>query len=124
LESYISKENLQTRYGGDDTWDFKYIEPVAGENSKMEATEKKAKIQDERSELEREFDSETIEWLKFDPETLEAKEKTEKREQLAKQLNANYWQLDPYIRAKTYYHRVGVVDDNGVVDYQAAGRKK
>ena len=115
---------MQTRYGGDDTWDYKYVEPVPGENDKLQSSEKKAKVQDERFELEREFEKETIEWLKLDPESQEGQDQTKRRTEVAKELNSNYWKLDPYIRAKTYYHRVGVVDDDGNVDYLAAGRPK
>lgn len=117
---FIDKDQLQKSYGGEDTWEYKYIEPLAEENSRMSDEEKRTKIQEERNDLARQFDTQTLEWVVLDPESAEAKEKASKRLELAHELRANYWKLDPYARARTYYHRAGVVGPAGEVDFKAA----
>jgi hypothetical protein len=37
----------------------------------------------------------------------------EKRNSVASELNANYWKLDPYIRARTLYDRTGEIGEKG-----------
>ncbi|KAI0436639.1 CRAL/TRIO domain-containing protein [Xylaria telfairii] len=111
LLQFISKENLQTSFGGEDTWEYEYIEPVKGENAKLEEVEKRTQIQQERSELIGEFELETTEWACLVSGSPAGKEKALRRIELAHQLSRNYWKLDPYIRARTYYHRLGIAGD-------------
>lgn len=111
---------MQKYYGGDDPWEYKYLEPVVGENAHMQDEEKRKEIQAERNELAAQFDQTTIEWMALDPKSDEAKEKASKRLELAKSLRENYWKLDPFIRARSYYHRAGVVGPAGEVNFQAA----
>lgn len=124
IQRFIAKDNLQTRYGGQDEWEYQYIEPSVGEDNKTKDEEKKAKIQDERKELAQEFERETVSWVALDPTSTEAEEVAARRSEISKQLSANFWQLDPYRRARTYYQRAGVIDDKGMVDLQAAGSEE
>lgn len=125
MEKWISVENMQKCYGGTDSWEYKYVEPVPGENRRMtEEPEKRAKIAEERTGLVRDFFLDTVEWAAKDPESPEAKETYTRRTKLADQLRTNYWVLDPYVRARAYYNRVGVVDEQGGVDFMAAGKEK
>ncbi|KPM40502.1 hypothetical protein AK830_g6044 [Neonectria ditissima] len=120
LARFISKDNLQTRYGGSDKWEYNYINPVPGENERLDMEEKRAEIQAERDRLLHEFDQLTIEWACLDPATDAAKEKALRRNRLVEDIQKNYWKLDPYVRARTYYHRVGVATGAGDVNYKAA----
>lgn len=117
---FISKENLQRSYGGEDHWEYKYIEPVPGENKLMSEKEKRASIEMDQQDLIREFQQQTIEWVAIDPGLSDTKAKLAKRHELAKQLRANFWDLDLYMRARTYYHRAGVVGPEGQVNFKAA----
>ncbi|KAH7161768.1 CRAL-TRIO domain-containing protein [Dactylonectria macrodidyma] len=120
VAKFISKDNLQKCYGGDDTWEYKFVNPVPGENERMQSEEKKVKIQTERDELVDQFHRLTAEWVSLEPEFALGKEKNAERDELVKQLMLNFWKLDPYIRATTYYHRVGVINRQGDVDFKAA----
>ena len=124
MEQLISKDNLQACYGGDDTWDYKYVEPVPGENERLEQEEKRAKIQEERYELVREFEKKTVEWAALETESADTEVKRSGRTDLVHQLQENYWRLDPYIRARTIYHRDGVVTEKGEVNFKGAGHEK
>ncbi|KAI0863421.1 CRAL/TRIO domain-containing protein [Xylaria cubensis] len=112
LLQFISEENLHTSFGGKDTWEYEYIEPVKGENAKLEEAEKRTPIQQERNELIGEFELETAEWACLAADSATGKEKALRRTELVQQLSENYWKLDPYIRARTYYHRLGLMGDN------------
>ncbi|KAI0118240.1 CRAL/TRIO domain-containing protein [Nemania sp. FL0031] len=112
LLQYISEENLQTCYGGTDAWEYEYVEPIAGENAKLNNEEKKTEIEQERGKLVREFELETIRWASLPADASSENEKASRRIEIADQLGENYWKLDPYIRARTYYHRIGMARDN------------
>lgn len=86
----------------------------------MQQEEKRKEIQEERDGLSKQFDQTTIEWMELDPQSEEAKLKASMRLDLAKRLRENYWRIDPHIRARTYYHRAGVVGPDGEVNFQAA----
>ncbi|KAH7129805.1 CRAL-TRIO domain-containing protein [Dactylonectria estremocensis] len=120
LTRFIPKDHLQTRYGGNDKWEYNYIDPVPGENELVELEEKRAEIQAERNDLLQQFDLLTIEWACLEPGSAVAKEKVIERDHLVKQIQSNYWKLDPYIRARTYYHRAGVVNAACEADFKAA----
>ncbi|KAI1432483.1 CRAL/TRIO domain-containing protein [Xylaria sp. CBS 124048] len=105
LLQFIPAENLQTCYGGTDPWEYAYIEPVAGENARLDEAEKRAEIEAKREELIREFELETTAWAA-------GKGDAKKRADVAGRLGANYRRLDPYIRARTLYHRTGAVPDS------------
>lgn len=49
---------------------------------------------------------------------LEGKEGSEQeRKALAEELAANYWALDPYVRARSLYDRLGILKSSGPVDF-------
>ena len=118
LFEFIDKSNLQKSFGGDDAWEFKYIEPTQGENDRMQS-EKKDDARKEREELVGRFEKLTLEWAAVDPASEEGKEKEAARTALAGELGESFWRLDPYVRARTYYHRAGVIDEKGNVNFQA-----
>ncbi|CAG1999759.1 unnamed protein product [Fusarium graminearum] len=120
LLKFIPKNNLQKSYGGDDPWEYKYVSPVPSENERMQSEEKKTKIQIEREELIDQFNRLTTEWITLNSGTEAGEETSVRRDELAELLQLNYWKLDPYIRSSTYYHRVGVVNRVGGVDFKAA----
>jgi hypothetical protein len=111
---------LQKSYGGEDPWEYKYVEPVPSENERMQSEEKKIKIQIERQELIDSFNRSTVDWIGTNPDTDAGKEAHERRDELIQLLQMNYWKLDPYVRSGTYYHRAGVVNRVGGVDFKVA----
>lgn len=110
LLQFVHEENLQAHYGGKDNWQYTYIEPKHGENEYLGDGEKEAEIRAERDELARQFERLTLEWAGVDHQSDEGKKKDEERQKAAHEIQENYWKLDPYIRARTYYHRAGTLD--------------
>lgn len=119
LARWIEQDNLQGCYGGKDDWEYNYIEPVTGENERMQS-EKKADYEAERSVLVDQFEKLSVEWAELKAGSVEAKTKDAERRELAKQLSEGYWNLDPYVRARSYYDRSGVIETHGKIDYKAA----
>ncbi|CAG9988674.1 unnamed protein product [Clonostachys byssicola] len=120
LERFIALGNLSSELGGEDVWEYKYIDPIPGENDHMDQVEERDRIQGERDRLAYDFERLTLEWMAYDPLSDAGKEKQALRDRVADEIRENYWRLDPYLRARNYYHRAGVVDEDGRVDYQAA----
>ena len=68
------------------------------------------RILEERSKLVSQFEELTAQWIKsaqFD------KEKNEERKKVVADLKQNYWKLDPYIRARSVYDRLGHIGPQG-----------
>ncbi|CCJ29793.1 unnamed protein product [Pneumocystis jirovecii] len=108
LEAYIDISQLIKDVGGKDDWKYVYVEPVEGENDKMKDTETRDKLIQERTLLIQMFETLTTKWI------LEKNEKISdqllhERNLLAKDLSHNYWKLDPYIRARSLYDRIGAI---------------
>jgi hypothetical protein len=122
MDKIVSREALQTEYGGSDPWQYEYVEPVPGENDRMKDDETRNRIQLEHDELAREFTVRTARWTNEEAGTAKAEEASAARNELAARLYEKYWELDPYIRARTYYDRVGAVDAKGAVNYAFIGR--
>jgi hypothetical protein len=119
LTRFIAQENLQKCYGGQDSWEYKYIEPAQGEGARI-GSEKKLQVEADRTVLLRQFEQLSLEWVQLKPDSSDATRKVTERRELAEQLRDNYWRLDPFVRARTGYDRAGVINARGEVDYKAA----
>ena len=104
--------------GGDEDWEYKYVEPVAGENDKMKDTATKDKLVKEREAIVEKFEALTVKWID-NPTGQDASGIKEEREATAKQLKEHYWTLDPYLRARSLYDRRGDISPDGRVDWYA-----
>lgn len=109
LSRYIAEDKLAKEYGGKVTTKYEYAEPVAGENDRLRMDEKRAELQSRRWELIGRFEELTREWMADGGDA----GKAEEREVLVRELQAGYWRLDPYVRARTHYHRTGAADGLG-----------
>lgn len=123
LEAFISPECIPKELGGKEEWEYKYVEPIEGENrsvvvGKGEAADAAARAECDRIQLERrglvdEYEKETLRWCRNAGE----KQVEARRKELASQLVANYWKMDPFVRARTLLDRIGVIGTGGVVDH-------
>lgn len=104
---------------GDEDWEYKYVEIKEGENAKMEDTETRDKLLAERQELAKECQDITIEWLRssFKKEKEAQAAAVEKRDALIEKLRKQYWDIDPYIRARSLYDRLNIVQGHGKIEF-------
>ncbi|RWA03196.1 hypothetical protein EKO27_g11909 [Xylaria grammica] len=119
LEEFIAKDKIPDEMDGTSGWTYEYIEPIPGENDKMKDTETRDKLVKEREALYEEFENKTIEWIHEDDATKRTAIKSE-RGAIAQKLKEQYWRLDPYIRSRTLYDRIGVIKPDGKLDYYPA----
>ena len=116
LEAYIPRKQIIKELGGDEDWEYKFIEPIDGENAMMNDDETKQKLQDERDEDVLDYQNKTFEWIRSGAGEGGHKIK-DQRDQTAHKLHDNYWRLDPYVRAKTLYDRVGMIEKGGKINF-------
>jgi len=67
-----------------------------------------------RKEIVREYEDATLEWIHDGGKNEAIKTK---RNELANKLRDDYWKLDPYIRARSYYDRVGLINPGGRLQF-------
>jgi hypothetical protein len=119
LEEFIPKSRIIKELEGDENWEYEYTEVKEGENKLMEDTETRDKLLAERQTLAKEIQDITIEWIRasFKKETEAASAAKEKRDGLIEELRKQYWVLDPYIRARSLYDRLNIVQGDGKIDF-------
>ncbi|KAF4463570.1 CSR1-phosphatidylinositol transfer [Fusarium albosuccineum] len=121
LEEFIAPDHLIKELDGDENWEYKYVEPIPGENDKMKDTETRDRLLAQREELVKKFEHATREWIR-NPEGEQAAQIKTGRERLAKSLKEDYWNLDPYIRARTLYDRQGAIQAGGKTDWYSPAK--
>ena len=110
LTEWIPRKQIMKELGGDEDSSYSYPEPKEGENQQMEKTAERDPLIDERKELAKSFESETVAWKN-------GEDQGQGRARLAERLAENYWKLDPYIRARSLYDRQGVVGPGGNLNF-------
>lgn len=116
LSNYIPRSQIPTEQGGDEKWEYKYLEPVPGENDKMKDEATKQELETERRQMVDKYEATVLDWIHAgDSASLEDKRK--ERDAAAEQLRLNYWKLDPYVRARSVYDRMGVIQEGGKLDF-------
>ena len=115
LEQLIPREHILKELGGEENWEYEYIEPKPHENDRLHDTATRNTILAERKKLGDDLFSVTAEWLS-NPQTDLLKSH---RDDVIKQLHDNYWELDPYVRSRTILDRTGVIKGGGRTDFYA-----
>lgn len=116
LEKYIPKNQIPSELGGDEKWTYEYPEAVPGENERMADTATRDKLEDERAGIVKNYESLVAEWV-HEGQAASLDDKRKERDSVAEELRQNYWKLDPYVRARTLYDRMGVLGDGGALAF-------
>lgn len=120
VSAFIEPSHVLKELGGEEDWEYEYVEPVAGENRLMqtggeewrEGGNEKDRLERERWEIVGQFEEETARWARGEG----GDDRTSKREELIQRLGTNYWALDPFVRARSYYDRTGVIGKHGAIN--------
>lgn len=107
LETFISSDQLMKEVGGDDSYDYEYVEPKDNENEKQQDTATRDSLMAVRLQHAADFQDATLSWISSS--SGEDKKSADKRDKLAGMLEENYWLLDPFVRAKSMFDRQGMV---------------
>jgi hypothetical protein len=111
LEKFVPRNQIPSELGGDEKWTYAYPEPVPGENEKMKDQATRATLEGERADVVKKYENTVVQWIHEGDGDLE--EKRKERNGVAEELRQNYWKLDPYVRARTLYDRMGMLSEGG-----------
>ena len=113
LMKFIPPEHLVKDLGGKDKWEYKYVPPTEEENYRMKDETKKKELMEIRTNLEGDFEEITRKWI----ENPDNEQLINEKNQIKVKLRRAQINLDPYVRSRSYYHRVGILDDNRNVNW-------
>ena len=117
LEELIPKERILKELGGEEDWEYEYIEPEPHENDKMHNTATRYTILEERKKLGDDLFAVTTEWISTSQADSGAESVTSRRDEAIKKMSDNYWELDPYVRSRTILDRTGVIQGGGKTEF-------
>lgn len=116
MEEFIEPNHIIKELDGGESFEYKYVEPVPGENDTMKDTETRDEMLEHREHLIHEWEGATLRWI-ITSATEEGKAVKVERDEVAQKLKENYWKLDPYVRARSYYDRTGVIQSGGKINF-------
>ncbi|KAH6615719.1 putative phosphatidylinositol transporter protein [Chaetomium sp. MPI-SDFR-AT-0129] len=126
MEEFIAIKHIPKDLDGEEDWTYEYVEPVEGENAKLADVETRDRLLAARGELYKAYEEATAEWIRLagagtvagsDAKGAAAEEIKTKRTELAEKLRVDYWNVDPYLRARSYYDRTGLLLPGGKLNW-------
>lgn len=123
LEKWVPKSQIPKELGGEDPYEYSYPEPKEGENAKM-ADEAKSTLGKERQELVGRYEKTILEWIAEGEAAKSLEERRRERDTVAEGLRSNYWKMDPYVRARSLYDRIGLVGEEGKLNFYPSKDKE
>ena len=122
MSEFIDASRIPKELDGQDSWEYKFVEPVEGENDKMKDTATRDRLLAAREELIKQYEAETVKWIQ-NPGAMTPEIKA-RRNEIAHKLRDDYWQVDPYLRARSFYDRTGVLLPGGKVNFYPSAKKE
>ncbi|KLU85388.1 phosphatidylinositol transfer protein CSR1 [Magnaporthiopsis poae ATCC 64411] len=116
MEEFVALDKLPKELDGEEDWQYQYTPPIPGENDKMKDTATRDRLLAERELIYRQYEDATLRMIRNPTDQAIRKERNE----IAARMRTQYWQLDPYIRARSWYDRTGVLKPDGSIDYYPA----
>lgn len=110
LSAFIPKNRITKELGGDEDWEYKFIEPAEGEDNQQQDKARRESLEGERRDMVVDYEKETVAWAKGDSDG-------SNRAKLRSSLDRNYWTLDPFVRARSLYDRIGVIGKEGRLNF-------
>jgi hypothetical protein len=124
LEKFVPRKQIPTELGGDEKWTYEFPEPVPGENDKMKDTATREVLEGERAEIVQKYETTVLEWVHEGEKGQGLEERRKERDTVAESLRQNYWKLDPYVRARTLYDRIGLLHDGGQLAFYSQAKSE
>ena len=109
LNKFIPMDYIPKSLGGEDEFEMEYIEPKPEEDELMKDAETRDKLKAERKEIITKFIEATVNWIEAGS-VEDSKKYLKEKIDLGHELSINYSKLDPYIRARSVFDRIGVID--------------
>lgn len=115
MAEYVDLGCLPKEVDGKEDWEYRYVEPIEGENTHMADAISRDRLLKARWRLVEQYEQATLNWVQSDDAEAAANYRAT-RTATAEKLRVNYWELDPYLRARSLYDRLGMIKPGGVVD--------
>ncbi|EFX03614.1 cral trio domain containing protein [Grosmannia clavigera kw1407] len=115
MEQFIEKDQILKELDGGDDWEYKFVEPTPGDDDRISDTATRDQLLAKREQLYRQYEVATGEWI-MNPEGEKAKALKAERDDIANRMRVDYWKVDPYLRARSLYDRIGLLLPNGDVN--------
>lgn len=112
----MPRSQIIKELGGEEDWEYEYVEPSPNENDRFKDHVTRESILAERKGLGDELFALTSEWIS----TSQSDPSPTSRDEVIRKLRENYWQLDPYVRARNVLDRTGVIKEGGSIDFYPA----
>ncbi|KAK3899485.1 hypothetical protein C8A05DRAFT_18082, partial [Staphylotrichum tortipilum] len=116
MSAFISREHIPSSLEGAEDWTYAYAEPAPNENAPLSDTATRDRLLAARALLYKEYEDATLEWIRAGNGE-EAEGVKKRRDEIAGRLREDYWAVDPYLRARSYYDRTGVLLPGGKLDW-------
>jgi CRAL/TRIO-like protein len=123
MSEFVDLDKLPKEVDGNSDWEYRYVEPIEGENAKMSDTATRDKLLEAREQLVKEYELATLEWLNGSDAEKTAAVK-ERRNVIAAKLRDDYWNLDPYLRARSLFDRIGMIQPGGKIEFYPEQREE
>ena len=116
MTEFVDLDKLPKEVDGNSDWEYRYVEPIEGENAKMSDTATRDELLEVREQLVNEYELATLEWLNASDAEKAAAVK-DRRNAIAAKLRDDYWNLDPYLRARSLFDRIGMIQPGGRIEF-------
>jgi hypothetical protein len=116
LAKLVTPSQIIKELGGEEDWEYEYVAPTPDENNRLKDAITRERLLTERKELGDELFTMTSEWIS----TSTSDPSSSNRDDVITKLRQNYWQLDPYVRARSILDRTGVIKTGGNVEFYPA----
>ncbi|KAJ5300626.1 uncharacterized protein N7443_005628 [Penicillium atrosanguineum] len=113
LEKMVPRSQIIKELGGEENWEYEYVEPSPKENDRLKDSTTREGILVERKKLGDDLFTLTTEWIS----TFKSDPSPTSRDDVIRKLRENYWQLDPYVRVRSVLDRTGVINESGRIDF-------
>ncbi|KAL1846827.1 phosphatidylinositol transfer protein csr1 [Paecilomyces lecythidis] len=110
LEKLIPREHILKELGGEEDWEYEYIDPESHENDKLRDATTRDALLAERKVLGDELFTTTTTWISTG-------QCSERRNEIIEKLRDNYWRLDPYVRSRNILDRTAVIKEGGKIEF-------
>lgn len=114
LEEFVDQSQIPKELGGGENWAYRYVEPVPDENKLQSDDTTRQSLLEERAAVVKDYESTTQQWIQ---NSASRDALQQKRSELAERLRAGYWELDPYVRAKSFCDRTGMIREGGRIQF-------
>lgn len=123
LDKFIPRNKIPKEFSGDEKWSYEYVEPLKDENMVMKDTATRDSLMYDRMMIGIRMLAATAAWVsatsvsdgkkEVKNEISKVEELNLRRESVIEEFRVNYWNLDPYIRARAFIDRTGILLPGG-----------